>query len=205
VQIIEDQCGRLDVHVPAHAFAQLREVPRELGHGRRAAISPSDTCPDNNVWRADRYLLLDFEGAQWRPVAWDVAYLTVPWPTCWCSWRMPSEVSERAFEHYRVAIEDVVPEVRDAQFRQDVALAALGWAMVTTAWFLPRALADDSQPADEAKLTPRRRALILHRLEGARRSQLRPAVAELAARMRATLVDRWGEVPLAYAPAFSTE
>jgi hypothetical protein len=21
-------------------------------------------------------------------VAWDAAYLTVPWPTCWCSWRL---------------------------------------------------------------------------------------------------------------------
>ena len=26
---------------------------------------------------------------QWRHVAWDLAYLRVPWPTCWCSWRLP--------------------------------------------------------------------------------------------------------------------
>ena len=118
---------------------------------------------------------------------------------------MPRDVAERAFEHYRAAIDDVVPEVRTAQFREDVALAALAWAMVSTAWFLPRALDGDAQPADEAKLTPRRRALILHRLDGARRSQLRPALAELAHRLRDALVQGWGEVPLAYAPAFSAD
>ena len=44
--------------------------------------------------------------------------------------------------------------------------------------------------------------MILHRLDGARRSTDLPALAELAERLRAHLVARWGEVPLAFAPAF---
>lgn len=33
-------------------------------------------------------------------VAWDLAYLTVPWPTCWCSWQLPSWTRERAVQAY---------------------------------------------------------------------------------------------------------
>ncbi len=82
-------------------------------------------------------MIVDFEGAQWRHIAWDLAYLTVPWPTCWCSWRMPSTSSERALERYRNAVEDVLPYVRTARFRSDLAAAALGWAMVSVAHLLP--------------------------------------------------------------------
>ena len=45
--------------------------------------------------------------------------------------------------------------------------------------------------------------MILHRLAVAQRSTDLPHSAELAARLRADLVTRWGEVELAYAPAFA--
>ena len=46
--------------------------------------------PDNNLL-ADRGLhLIDFEWSEVRHPAWDAAYLAVPWPTCWCSWRIPA-------------------------------------------------------------------------------------------------------------------
>jgi hypothetical protein len=35
-----------------------------------------------NVRRDDEVVLVDFEEAQWRHVAWDVAYLSVPWRSC---------------------------------------------------------------------------------------------------------------------------
>ena len=54
------------------------------------AFTPGDTCPDNDVQVADGLVLIDFEDAQWRHVVWDVAYLTVPFPSCWCSWRLPA-------------------------------------------------------------------------------------------------------------------
>ena len=88
---------------------------------------------------ADGVVLVDFEGAQWRHVAWDVAYLTVPWPSCWCSWRMPSDVVERAVERYRARIESALPYVRTPQFRHDLAAATAGWALISTSWFLPNA------------------------------------------------------------------
>ena len=183
-------------------YGELRQLARDLGTDENASISPSDACPDDNVLTPDGLMIVDFEGAQWRHIAWDLAYLTVPWPTCWCSWRMPADVSERALERYRHAVEDVLPYVRTAQFRSDLAAAALGWAMVTVAHLLHDATGDDPPPHNPDKLTPRRRALIEHRLDRARRAGEDSALARLAGRLRGVLVERWGELPLGYAPAF---
>jgi hypothetical protein len=200
--LLDTQCGRLGVTVPRGALRELRQIPRELRHDGPAALSPSDACPDDNVRLGDTVSLVDFEGAQWRHVAWDVSYLIVPWPTCWCSWRMPADVAERAVERYRATIEDELPYVRTADFRRDVALAALAWEFVSTAVLLPDALDADPPAADSSKVMPTRRAMILHRLGAARRNTHRPALAALAAQLRADLVQRWGEMPLGYAPAF---
>lgn len=204
-RLLEQQCIDLDVRIPPGALAELRELPRRLNGDQAAALTPHDACPDNNVRVGDGVVLLDFEGAQWRHVAWDVAYLSVPWPSCWCSWRMPGDVAGRALERYRTTIEAELPYVRTPEFRRDVAAAATGWALISTSWFLPKALGDDPPPDDPAKFTPTRRAMILHRLYGARRCEETPALAELAAELREFLVDRWGEVPLGYAPAFANE
>jgi hypothetical protein len=205
VRALEQWCLRLDVAVPAGSLAEMRELPRRLGPSGPAALSPSDTCPDNNVRVGDRLVLLDFEGAQWRHVAWDVAYLTVPWPSCWCSWRLPGDVVERAIERYRASVEDVLPYVRGPEFRDDLAAATAGWALLSTAWFLRRALDDDPPALHPDHPAPTRRAVILHRLDGARRNTALPALAALANRLRDRLVDGWGEVPLGYAPAFEED
>lgn len=202
VRALEQWCLRLEVAVPPHALSQLRELPRRLGPSGAAALTPSDACPDNNVRVGDGLVLVDFEGAQWRHIAWDVAYLTVPWPSCWCSWRMPGDVAERALEQYRATVADVLPYVRTPQFRDDVADAAAGWGVLSTTWFLRRALGDDPPSLHPEHPTPTRRAMILHRLDGARRNRRMPALATLAGALRDRLVGRWGEVPLGYAPAF---
>jgi hypothetical protein len=201
--LLENHCARLGIPVPHGALAELRQIPRVLRPDANAALTPSDACPDDNVRVGDDVVLVDFEAAQWRHVAWDVAYLTVPWPTCWCSWRMPADVSERAVERYRATIEDALPYVRTSEFRRDVSVAAAAWELISTAWLLPEALDDDLPAADPAKVMPTRRAMLLHRLGAARRNPHLPAVAALADRLRRELVQRWGEVPLAYAQAFA--
>lgn len=200
--LLERRFAELGAPPPRGALGELRQLARTLGAGENASLSPSDSCPDDNVGTPDGLMLVDFEGAQWRHVAWDVAYLTVPWPTCWCSWRMPADLGERAVERYRATVEEAMPYVRTAEFRRDVAAATLGWALVSTAWLLPQALGDDPPPHDPAKVMPRRRASILHRLDGARRADGPAPLVELADRLRHLLVDRWGDVPLGYAPAF---
>jgi hypothetical protein len=95
------------------------------------------------------------------------------------------------------------PYLSTPAFRRDLAAAAVGWAFVSTSWFLPSALADDP-PSDPATPRPTRRAMILHRLDEVHRAGELPALADLAGRLHSALTDRWGDIRLAYAPAFRT-
>jgi aminoglycoside phosphotransferase (APT) family kinase protein len=198
VRSLSAYAAELGVPVPsAAAWEHLRQLGDRLESGP-AVLSPGDTCPDNNVDTPGGLMLLDFEAAQWRHPAWDVAYLVVPWPTCWCSWRLPAEVAEQAIGRYQQASER--PWARSAGFRADVEAAVTVWAFTTTALFLAKALGDDPPPADPAKLMPPRRAVILDRL--ARVSSEGP-LSSFATSFRSALVERWGEVALRYAPAFA--
>jgi hypothetical protein len=193
-------CPELGVHVPAGAWEELRALATRLTGDGRAALTPADACPDNNLQTEDGLALIDFEGAQWRHIAWDLAYLIVPWPSCWCSWRIPVGVAERAMDAYQTASN--VSDVDTAGFHRDVDAAVVGWAYVSTSWFLPRALPDIAPVAKPGRPAPSYRAMILHRLDLVRRSAETPALAGLSDRLHNTLTARWGEVILPYAPAF---
>jgi len=203
VRGIDRACMTLNTRIPPGATDELHGLAKRLGGSGLGALTPADACPDNNVLTRDGLALLDFEGAQWRHIAWDVAYLRVPWPSCWCSWRMPDEVGAHAFDMYRQTAAPLIPDVADAQFERDVSAAAVGWALITTTWFLDNALGSDPI-LNPDKPTPTRRAMITHRLAAAARSSELPALAELSAALGAVLAKRWGDVPLAFAPAFSS-
>ena len=192
--VIASSAGELGVAVPDGALDELRTLDDRLGV---AALTPSDACPDNNVFTGDGLVLIDFEGAQWRPVAWDVAYLTVPWPSCWCSWRIPASVTERALRAYVAAFPGCGAGLRD-----EVDLAATGWAFLSASWFLPRALPDDPPSAQPDRPRPSLRAITRHRF-GQAASSGGSALPELAGRLYDALTDRWGDMPLPYARAFS--
>ncbi|MGI8679839.1 MAG: hypothetical protein ACR2LX_14390 [Jatrophihabitans sp.] len=205
-RVLDGHCGSLGVTVPTGAFEQLTGLAARLGgDGAGAALTPADACPDNNVRLGDRCFLIDFEGAQWRHIAWDVAYLQVPWPTCWCAWRLPDLVARRAVDAYRTGAAVGFPQVNGAAFERDVEAAVVGWSMMTAARYLTHALSTelDSDPEfDHAHPAPTRRAIIVHRLDRAARSSELPTLAALAAALREELHRRWGEVPLEMAPAF---
>jgi hypothetical protein len=203
VRGLDRACTTLGVRMPAGASDQLRGLARRLGASVLGALTPADTCPDNNVLTGNGLALVDFEGAQWRHIAWDVAYLRVPWPSCWCSWRMPAEISARAFEVYRMTASPLIPYVADDRFERDVSAAAVGWALITTTWFLDNALGHDPL-LNPDRPTPTRRAMITHRLAAAAASTELPALAELSTALGAALAKRWGDVPLGFAPAFCT-
>src|SRR5206468_9308469 len=109
-----------------------RGLARRLSGYGAAALTPGDTCPDNDVQVADGLVLIDFEDAQWRHVVWDVAYLTVPFPSCWCSWRLPAEVTARAVAAYRSVAGAAFPEVAGPGFERDLEAATFGLALGTT-------------------------------------------------------------------------
>ena len=202
VRVLDRECGSLGVRIPNGAFEELRGLGKRLSSTGPAALTPADTCPDNNVRTATGFALVDFEGAQWRHVAWDVAYLRVPWPTCWCSWRLPDPVAERAVAAYRRIAGAGLPAVADDSFERDVDAATVGWALLSTTWFIDNAFTE-RHTTDPDKPTPTRRAMILHRLDRAARVDDLPALAELADALADELRTRWGDVPLALAPAFA--
>ncbi len=174
------------------------------------ALTPGDICPDNNVLTAVGAVLLDFEGAAFRHVAWDAAYLRVPWPSCWCSWALPPDVAAGALGAWRDAVSAAVPVVLAPTFDGDLAVAEAGWAAISTAWFLERALDDgqgspgDAGRPDAGVHSPSRRALVQHRLSRVaagtdpRLTPWRSVAAQAAGLTR----ERWGELPLLLAPAF---
>lgn len=161
-------CDRLGVPVPDGALKALAGLPDQISASGPSALTPADACPDNNVRTSDGgYLLIDFEGAQWRPIAWDVAYLTVPWPSCWCSFRLPEAVSDRAVARYRSAVAERLPYVATEAFGADIAAATTVGARQS--FLVPQNRAGtrppagqrgprDSDAARRAPSPPRRRA-----------------------------------------------
>jgi hypothetical protein len=181
------------------ALEELRALAGALETGP-ASLTPNDACPDNNLRTAGGLVLLDYEHAQWRHLAWDVAYLAVPWPTCWCSWLLPDEVSARATDAYVAALG--LPWAGSAAFGRDVATATVCWSVLTAGWMLGTALGADPPSAVPGRAMPSRRPLVLHRLAAVSRATGVPALAGFAGELRAALADRWGELELGYAPAF---
>lgn len=188
-----------ELGLPPHeqALDELRALPSRLDDPRHEVLSPADTCPDNNVITPERMHLIDFEHAELRHRAWDVAYLRAPWPSCWCAWRIPEDAGEAAIAAYR---ETASGTASQPEFLADVEVATLGWQAMTPAWFLGGALAGDDR--DVAPRRPSRRAFVLHRLAAVAANDAFPALAAMAADLCAELRARWGEVPLELAPAF---
>ncbi|WP_189171514.1 hypothetical protein [Pilimelia anulata] len=195
-------CAPLGVDVPDALAGAFRAEAARLDRPGAAALSPGDVCPDNNVVTPDGVRLVDFEHAEWRHVAWDAAYLLVPWPTCWCAWRLPDALAAAAVARYRAVLAPHLPYVATDAFDRDLAAAAGLWSVLYSSWFLPLTLAGDPVAADGLP-APRRRALLLHRLATSERRTAVPVIADFAGRLRAALVGRWGEVPLPLAPALA--
>jgi len=193
---------RVGLTASDEAIVALRALPDSIGGP--ATLSPADTCPDNNVETPDGLVLVDFETATVRPVAWDLAYLVVPWPSCWCAWRLPDAVAADALAAWRSASELPASTM-------DIARAVIVWALITAGWFLGGALDGDRDMGHDDRTGPPRRALLLHRLgllTGAVQTPLAPVVdlvdpvlRALATRLRANLVREWGEQELPLPPA----
>jgi hypothetical protein len=189
-----------DVLVELRATAcRLRADPAaKQGPG---ALTPGDACPDNNVETPDGLMLIDFEGAGFRHVAWDAAYLTVPWPTCWCSWRMPDAVQASALACWRAAIEPELAPAVAATLDDAIRDATVAWALITTAWFLGAAHRNQAL-GPGGSLRPGPRELIQHRLGVAAATDPDGVLGRLAARALDATRAAWGDRPLLLGPVW---
>ena len=180
---------QLGVRPSAAALDELRG----LRVGGPTALTPGDACPDNNVLTQDGYVLIDFEWAEFRPVAWDAAYLRVPWPTCWCSWALPGEVVERALDRWRAVIGPLPPD-----FDAELDRATLAWAFISTGFFLPRILDGTDRRAEPRRPGPPR----VPAPPAQHRTRRRPAGRPRRRDPRRPRSGTQDAHPLALAPAF---
>jgi hypothetical protein len=201
---------RLDVDFDVAASSELEAIAVRLsaqGPHPIHAISPGDTCPSNAIHAAHGWSLIDFEEAAFRHVAWDAAYLRVPWPTCWCSWQLPAGVAGDALDAWRRAL-----GLRDrdavAHLYADVDAATVAWSFLSLADLGPAALDGDPRPVNELlrASTPTRRAMLQHRMRqvASAGSRTFPALRALASQVDSALIRLWGPQSLAPAPAFAT-
>ncbi len=197
---LRDGLATLGVTVDLDVLAELRAAAGRLRVDPAAvqgpgALTPCDACPDNNVETPDGLVLIDFESAEFRHVAWDAAYLTVPWPSCWCSWRMPDAVSASALAQWRATIEPELGPAVAAGLDDAIRDATIAWALVTAAWFLGAAHRD--RPLGPGgSLRPGPRELIQHRLGVAAAADPDGVLGALAARALDAARAAWGDRPL---------
>ncbi len=193
----------IDLPVPAGFADELLALPARFRRNE-VVLTSADCCPDNNALVGDRAVLYDFEFAEIRHVAWDVAYLRVPWPTCWCAWRLPDAVAARGVARYRQRLAPRIPYVATDDFLHDLDVATVGWCLMTASWQIASALDEDThQGGDED--APSTRPKVLHRLWLAGQLPAAPELTSYARALHRALVRRWGDPVLGLAPAWQDE
>lgn len=206
-ETLEGAVATIGVTPSDEAIAELVGAAGLLGgEGEAHALTPADACPDNNLLEAGGLVLLDFEHADYRHVAWDAAYLTVPWPSCWCAWAIPEDLAERALDRWRRDVAVAMPYVATPAFDRDLEIAGVVWSMISCAWFLERARDGESSIllSESSEASPDIRSVLQHRLRLAAASTVHElgAVRRLAAEMLEASQALWGERELQVAAAF---
>jgi hypothetical protein len=119
---------------------------------------------------------------------------------------MPNELGARALARWCEGVATIDPHIASAAFDADLSVAQAGWAMISMAWFLERAVRDAAAGVSQVidGRDPDRRAVLIRRLSlvaanpDARLTPLR----DLAKKLHDAALASWGESPLALAPAF---
>ena len=191
--------------VPAGLPDELISMTAVLDDPAWEALSQGDACPDNNVMTPAALFLIDFEEAAFRHVAWDLAYLRVPWPSCWCAWNLPAALAEAATAHYVHAVNASPADADPSALEGAIEVATLAFALIAAAWFLPSALQRDDTLGTPERRAPSRRAAVLHRFTLAADTATKLGYQTTAAAARSwvqTLQQRWGTRTLPTTPAF---
>jgi hypothetical protein len=192
----------LGVAVPDGTFDVLATLPSRF-RVDASSLSAADMCPDNNLVGDAGLVLLDFEFALWRPIAWDAAYLSVPWPTCWCAWSLEEAAARTALEEWRDAVAVQWPDVRGADFDHDLDLATEGWAWLAGSWCLGPLVAGEPPRVNPVKPMPRMPDRVLRFLRTAAGGRALPELAEVARRLARAVETTYAAADVPLAPAFT--
>ncbi len=135
----------LNIADPARVDAEAAiDAIRNPGSFR--VYSHGDPCPDNTRIVDGRVVLIDFEVGGFRHALLDGTYGRVPFPTCWCVNRIPSDIVEDMESAYRSQLVSGVPAADDDTTFADAMLNAMAfWAIATTGWHVSRVLDADEE------------------------------------------------------------
>jgi hypothetical protein len=199
--------AELGVPTPQPVVDRARASVRLLGGPGYRAFSPSDLCPDNNLVTNHGVRFLDFEWGCVRDVTLDVAYLRVPFPSCWCVFRLPAGMSEAMLAVWRAEVLPVWPALADdAVLLPRLLEAQLLWTWLSTWWLLPRGDEHDRPIGHSPDSSPTRGAALVDRWRrlAADFEALDPALAEHAGAVAAAMAERFHitEPALPTYPAF---
>lgn len=180
------------------ALVEVERLAELTTPSRPTVFTFGDMCPGNQVMTPGGFRFFDLEASGFMHPALDVAYLTIPFPTCWCAWELPEEVKARALSRYMEAVPQ--PELVEERIPE----AEVFW---TVAVVLAGLLVGDAPAIPPDLVAPDYREVIAHRLERSRAiPEIRegfPAFSELLDSLSSSLRVRWGEIPpLRLAPAF---
>lgn len=197
---------RLSVDQPAGLADDLAMVASLLSEEEFAVFSPGDLCPDNNLITGGGVRFIDFEYAEYHSAFLDAAYLTMPFSTCWCVFRLPAELARQAQATYR----DLVAVAFPALASDDVWLPGLrramaAWTMHPITYLLDRSMLADASMNPQASHAPTARQLLRYRwrelsAELDKAGEL-PAIASLMSQLL-TRTESWQAPALPLYPAF---
>jgi hypothetical protein len=199
-------CAATGIEPTAGAAADCAEAARfNAAPGLFAALSQSDTCPDNCQRQGDWMRLLDFEWGWVRNAINDGARARCNFPTCWCVHRLPRETIRRVETVYRAELASGCPAASDdALFNRELAKACASW---TLASFESYTEVGEFWEHDGSWGTSTTRQRAIARLEllaetTAEFGELE-ALGATAATLARRLQERWPEVePMQLYPAF---
>jgi hypothetical protein len=196
----------LDARILPGAGDELDLVANELVHpGPFLTLVQSDAAPDNILYDGATWRMIDFEGAHYTHALLEGAYCRMPFPTCWCVYRLPAALVERMEAVYRAELARGCPAaVDDRQFYRGVVGACVAWALNFHHMIRPLEKMLEQDRALVA-LTDRQRFLLyLHAaISAAETFDHLPAVAGTLRACAGRLAEQWPEAAdPPYYPAF---
>jgi hypothetical protein len=110
---------------------ELAAIAHSLTHpGPFETFIQVDAAPDNILHTASGWKMIDFEGSKYGHALLEGAYCRMPFPTCWCVYRLPDTIMRRVEDAYRTELIKGCPQAADdTLFYPALVDACIAWAL----------------------------------------------------------------------------
>lgn len=135
---LEEFVDALDIEPVAGARQELVQLRNTLlNPGPFLTYTQGDSCPDNCLFADAELRLLDFEGGTFDFALKEGVYGRIPFPTCWCLYRMPEHMITSMEQAYRVELVKGCPVAADDTLFSTAVVEACAYWMLQAKKMLP--------------------------------------------------------------------